>query len=74
MSPARLTNPTTTLLLTLWHEAGGQWHARVIAADGSTREFTSPVELARWSAAAGMAPAPATVTPNDETSPPRGLR
>lgn len=65
--------PAAVLLLTLWHESGGQWHARVVATDGSVREFTSPLELARWSSAACQALARTEAAPSDDSAP-RGLR
>jgi hypothetical protein len=35
--------------LTVWHEGGeAGWHACVVAADDSRREFASPFELARY--------------------------
>jgi hypothetical protein len=43
-----------TALLTLWHDADGAWHARVVTRDGKRLEFQSPFELARWSC--GRAP------------------
>jgi hypothetical protein len=36
------------LTLTVWHQAGTDWHARVVLADATELEFRSPFELARF--------------------------
>lgn len=39
---------TAAMQLTVWLDAAADWHARVVTADGSVHEFTSPFLLARF--------------------------
>lgn len=46
---AAITSPRVAALqLTVWLDAAADWHARVVTADGSVHEFTSPFLLARF--------------------------
>jgi len=45
LPPAR---PGLQLTLTVWADAGAEWHARAVLADATTLEFASPFELARF--------------------------
>ena len=57
------------LRLTVWSAQDG-WHARLVGADLTERDFASPFELARFLAQAAPAAAPAS-TPSNERG---GLR
>lgn len=36
------------MLLSLWHQPGTAWHARLVDSDAQLRDFDSPFELARY--------------------------
>lgn len=36
------------MLLSLWQQDDAHWHARLVDADASVREFDNPFELARY--------------------------
>lgn len=51
------------LRLTVWYAQSG-WHARLVGADMTQRNFASPFELARFLAQAAPAAAPASTPSN----------
>jgi len=36
------------MLLSVWSDAGGAWHARLVLPDAQQQEFDSPFELAQF--------------------------
>lgn len=40
--------PPRVMLLSLWQQDDAHWHARLVEADASVREFDNPFELARY--------------------------
>lgn len=42
------------MLLSLWSAPGAGWHARLVEADAQVHDFDSPLQLARFLAAAGV--------------------
>ena len=52
----------SSVMLTLWLDAEGRWHASVVMPNGEHLEFDSPFELARWSRGVA-APSPALSDP-----------
>ncbi len=40
--------PPRVMLLSVWSDAGGAWHARLVLPDAQQQEFNSPFELAQF--------------------------
>jgi hypothetical protein len=56
MQPADPDDRAIELRLTVWPCGRTGWHARLVAADASEREFASPFDLARYLAWPGLLP------------------